>query len=155
MKKVQLREAFSMLTAIFVIVIMATISMLVFSMSGKIVKTTVAQYQHEQAQLYAKSYTEYAILAVSANDRAVNCLSKITGTIGNNPSIGDGYNIDTSIRYIVSDAEQGKCARLNANDIVRINTPLSIMIDVYVKYKDPEHTSGPSLTVHRRSIQKI
>ena len=154
MKEVQLREAFSLLTAIFVIVIMATVSMLVFNMSGKIVKTTTAQYQHEQAVLYAKSYTEYAILAVSANDRSGNCLSTITGSIGN-ALVGNGYDIDTSIKYIVSNAEQGGCARLNAGDIATTTTPLSIMIDVYVKYRDPDNLSGPMLTVHRRSVQKI
>ncbi len=154
MKKREMREAFSMLTAIFVIVIMATVAMLVMSLSGKTIKMTTAEYQHAQAELYAKSYTEYAILAVTGNDRTA-CLTTITGSIGTSPSTGNGYDINTSISYIVSDAEQGTCTQLNTNDIITPSTPLTIIIDAFVKYKDPDNTSGPWVTVHRRSVQKI
>ena len=154
MKKRDMRKAFSMLTAIFVIVIMATVSIFVMSLSGKAVKETTAQFQSEQAKLYAKSYTEYAILAVTGNDRTT-CLTSITGSIGTSPSTGNGYDISTSISYIVSNAEQGSCTQLNTNDIGTPSTPLTIIIDAYVNYKDPDNASGPWFTVHRRSVQKI
>ena len=102
------RKAFSMLTAIVVIVLMATVAMLVMSMSAKLVKETTAQYQREQAVLLANSYTEYAVMAVTANDRSINCLSTIKGTVGNatasNPN--DGYRIRTHIAYIGIDYNQ-------------------------------------------------
>ncbi len=149
-----MRKAFSMITAIFVIVIMATIAGLVMNLSGKSVHSTTAQYQRAQAMLYAKSYTEFAIMAVTGNDRTT-CLTTITGSIGTSPSTGDGYDINTSISYIVSNAEQGTCTQLNTNDISTPSTPLTIIIDAYVNYKDPDNTTGPWLTVHRRSVQKI
>jgi len=148
-----MRKAFSMITAIFVILIMATVSMLVMNTSGKIVKTTTAQYQHAQAGLYAKSYTEYAVMAVTAHDRGINCLEDITGTIGN-PNIGNGYKIATHIQYIVSDGNKGTCPRLNANNIITAATPLTLIIDAYVQYKDPDN-SAQWLSVHRRTVQKI
>ncbi len=156
MKNKELRSAFSMLTAIFIIVIMATVAVFVVSLSGKIVKSTTAQYQHEQAELYAKSYTEYAILAVTGNDRSSNCLETITGTIGS-PTTGNGYRIRTHIAYIGPTSEIGSCAttRKLSTNVTTINTPLTIIIDAYVDYKDPDNTGGPWLTVHRRSIQKI
>ncbi len=61
MKNKPMRKAFSMITAIFVIVIMATIAAFVMNLSGKIVKSTTAQYRDAQASLYAKSYTEFVL----------------------------------------------------------------------------------------------
>ena len=162
MKTHQMRPAFSMLTAIFVIVIMASVSIFVMSLSGKVIKSTTAQYQHEQATLYAKSYTEYAILAVTGNDRAVNCLQTIRGSIGPAPVTGDGYRVRTHIGYIgINDAADAQ--GISGCDVTRklgtvplgSSTPLTIVVDAYVDYKDPENPAGPWFTVHRRSVQKI
>ena len=155
MKTVQLRNAFSMITAIFIIVIMATVAAFVMNLSGKIVKSTTTQYQHEQAELYAKSYTEYAILAVTGNNRAANCLQNINATIGT-PATGNGYRIRTHIAYIATiPAVVGTCPTLNTTAIATSKTPLTIIIDAYVDYKEPDNTAGPWLTVHRRTVQKI
>ena len=156
MKQIKLRNAFSMLTAIFIIVIMATISMFVMSLSGKVIKMTTIEYQHAQAELYAKSYTEYAILSVTGNDRSSNCLKTITGTIGT-PTTGAGYRIRTHIAYIGPSSEIGLCptTRKLSTSVTTVSTPLTIVIDAYVDYKDPDNTAGSWLTVHRRSVQKI
>ncbi len=149
-----------MITAIFVIVIMASIGALVMSVSGKIVKTTTAQYQHEQAVLYAKSYTEFAVMAVTAHDRSADCVETITGNIGT-PSNGNGYRIRTHIAYIGPASEIGNCSgtRQLSTAVNSIATPLTIIIDAYVDYQDPDNTgtgaNAPWLTVHRRTVQKI
>lgn len=152
-----MRNAFSMITAIFVIVLMATVAIFVLSLSGKIVKTTTAQYQHEQALLYTKSYTEYAILAVTGNDRSTNCLETITGTIGS-PTSGNGYRIRTHIAYIANgtevDTTQCSGVRVLSSSVTEATTPLTIIIDAYVDYKDPDNTAHWR-TVHRRTVQKI
>lgn len=153
----QMRSAFSMLTAIFIIVIMSTVAMLVANLSSKSVKATTAQYQRAQAMLYAKSYTEFSILAVTAHDRATNCVQTIKGTIGNIDE--GGYKIRTHIAYIADSSELGSCAggvrQLNSTDISTDSTPLTLIIDAYVDYKDLDNTTGPVLTVHRRTVQKI
>ncbi len=156
-----MRAAFSMITAIFVTMIMASVGALVMSTSGKIVKSTTAQYQHEQAVLYAKSYTEFAVMAVTADDRNVSCLENITGTIGSSPgTTGDGYRIRTRIAYIVdtTQVDTGTCdgVRVVGTSVTAgSSSPLTVIIDVYVDYKDPDNTEGPWLTVHRRTVQKI
>jgi len=155
MKRIAWKKGFSMLTSVVVIVLMATVAVAVLNMGGKIVKTTTAQFQHEQAELYAKSYTEYAVLAVTGNDRTTNCLETINGTIGS-PTSGNGYRIRTHIAYIGSAAEIGACAttrRLDTN-VVTSDTPLTVIIDAYVDYQDPDNT-GVWMTVHRRTVQKI
>jgi len=143
-----------MITAIFVMVIMATVGAFVMNLSGKIVKTTTVQYQHEQAILYAKSYTEYAIMAVTAHDRSTNCVETIKGEIGDVDN--GGYTIRTHIAYIGQPAQINMCSgtrQLN-NAAIDPGTPLSIIIDAYVDYKDLDN-AAQTFTVHRRTIQKI
>ena len=154
------RKAFSMLTAIVIIVLMATVAMLIMNMSGKLVKETTAQYQREQAILLANSYTEYAVMAVTANDRAVNCLSTIRGTVGD---ATNGYRIRTHIAYIgIDDAAApddtiSNClvARKLGTVATGSDTPLTIIVDAYVDYKDLDNLAGPNITYHRRTVQKI
>ena len=159
MKQIQKeRKAFSMLTSIVVIVLMATVSIFVMNLSGKIVKSTTTQYQHEQAELYAKSYTEYAVMAVTGNNRSIDCVENISGTIGT-PANGNGYRVRTRIAYIVNGTEvdTSKCndVRVLSTGVATQDTPLNILVDVYIDYKDPDNTGGPYMTVHRRTIQKI
>ena len=157
------RKAFSMVTAIFVIILMATVAVLVLNMAGKIVKETTAQYQKEQAVLLAKSYTEYAIMAVMSNDRnASDCIENIDGRIGASVNTGEGYLVNTRIAYIAdNNARVGTCAATRILDDSGITTPesaLSIIVDVYVRYRDPDHpniANAPWITYHRRTLQKI
>lgn len=170
------RKAFSMITAIFVIVLMATVAILVMNLSGKIVKETTAQYQKEQSVLLAKSYTEYAIMAVMSNDRNAtgnDCIENINGFIGDDAASvnnGEGYLIDTRIAYISdNDATNGSsvstCTAERILDSSGIFTPesaLNIIVDVYVRYRDPDHPNivtapltVPWVTYHRRTLQKI
>jgi len=143
------RKAFSMLTAIFVIVLMGAVGAMVMSLSGKMVKETTTQYQREQSMLLAKSYTEYAIMAVMANgNRNIpnQCLNQITGAFG-------VFNIDVQISYIsdnVTDTTQ--CANVLAENVITTRTPLNIIVDVYVSYRDDRNMN---MTYHKRTLQKI
>lgn len=163
-----MRKAFSMITAIFVIVILATVSILVLNLSATTSNNTITQYRHEQAALYAKSYTELAVMSVLDYARTTNCVNTISGTIGNYAN-GSGYQVTTDISYIGNGSTAGTlplCTKvLNTNDIASVplgNTP-AIIVDVYVRYKDPEHVVSstaaaaiaPDITYHRRTLQKI
>lgn len=163
-----MRKAFSMVTAIFVIVILATIAMLVLNMAATSTYSTTTQYRNEQAALYAKSYTELAVMSVLDYNRTNNCVNTINGTIGNYDD-GSGYEITTTISYIGNGAailSLPPCSSV-LNTVGILSLPLGsvpdVIIDVYVRYKDPEHiaTSGaagaiaPAITYHRRTLQKI
>lgn len=142
------REAFSLIMAIVVIVLMATVALLIMTMSGKMVKTTTAQYQREQAVLYAKSYTEYAIMGVMANDRnTTTCLDNINATV-------DNYTIKTIISYI-GNVEVSSCTNVISNAVATPESPLNIIVDVFVSYPDADHPDDLNMTYHRRSLQKI
>ncbi len=87
-----MRKAFSMITAIFIIVLMATVGAFILNISAKSVKSTVLQYKREQAILYARSYTELAIMDATAN----------TGTRTINGSADGNYEINTTSTPISS-----------------------------------------------------
>ena len=163
MKNIKQRKAFSMITAIVVIVLMSMVGMAVISLSGKMVRETTAQYQREQSMLLAKSYTEYAIMAVTANDRnntsSNYCLEDIDGQVGNDPDAGDGYKIETRIAYI-GNSSISQCASTRRLGSITETTrsPVNIIVDVYVKYKEPDHPdadSAPYIVYHKRTLQKI
>jgi hypothetical protein len=146
-----MRKAFSMITAIFIIVLMATVAMFILSTSGKMVKETTTQYQREQAMLLAKSYTEYAILAVTANDQNTTCLNTINGSYND-------YNITVELSYIGHlNILNGGCSRIlnSGNDVNTTKSPLNIIVDVFVHYPDYDHPNGLKMTYHRRTLQKI
>ena len=154
----KLRSGFSMITAIFMILMMATVAAFVLSLSGKIIKSTTAQYQREQAMLLAKSYTEYAVLAVMSNDRngTGNCLYTINGTIGDSPSTGNGYRATVQIKYIGNAQEVGNCGgRALNSSVINAKSPLSIIVDTYIDYKDVDNATAAWLTYHKRTLQKI
>ncbi len=121
-----MRSAFSMITAIFVIVVMATVAVFILNISAKSVKATVLQYRHEQAILYARSYTELAVMGATANA----LLTKISGTADGN------YMINATITPIPGSA--------------------FIIIDVDVSYTDDEVGGSASpVTYHKRTLQKL
>ncbi|CAA6820229.1 MAG: Unknown protein [uncultured Sulfurovum sp.] len=155
----QQRKAFSMLTAVVVIVTMAVIAAFVTNLSGKTVKITTDQYRKEQAILYARSYTEYAIMAVSARDRTMECIddinANIQGGIGTATNQNTGYRIRLRLSYI-GNATITNCADTRELSITVSNprTPLNIIVDAYVDYRDINNMNRV-LTYHRRSLQKI
>jgi len=154
MKLNKQRKAFSMLTAIVVIVLMASVGAFVMSLSGKMVKTTITQFQREQAMLLAKSYTEYAIMAVMSNNRTTNCLGNITGT-----ALG-AYNITVNISYIgrnIADPSgvPNTCPNILSQAVITTDSPINIIVDVYVRYNDLDNAAGAPITYHKRTLQKI
>ncbi len=158
------RDGFSMLVAIFVIMLLSLVASYIFFASNSTTKAGTIQYQGDQAKLYARSFTEYAILAASGNDRTMpgNCISTITSNIGNNPANGQGYQITVNLTYIGNQKYiqfcTNKAAVLSNSD----TDTLSVIVDVYVRYKDYQRVSAsttpasvPWITYHRRSLQKL
>jgi len=166
-----MRPAFSMITAIFMIVLLATIGTFILSTAAKTVKSTTYQFQQEQAALYAKSYTELAIMYATANpaDSGGNCAEDITGVIGVDPSNGNGYQVQTEIAYIgngIQCADAAKILNDQTVSIVMAAAPYNpsgliyMIVDVFVRYKDVDQVAAhganaPWMTYHKRTLQKL
>jgi hypothetical protein len=160
-QKTNMRHAFSMITAIFLIVLMSTVAVFVMDISGKVVKETTAQYRKEQAILYAKSYTEFAIMALTAQ----NCVQTITADVDgsqNEVKAGQGYRVIVNIQYLGND--NGCPNTIGGNVTTSSSRGNVILVDTYVHYRDPEHPNAqnaiawaldPGITYHRRTLQKL
>ena len=165
------RKAFSMVTAIFVIFIMASLSALIMNVTGKTIKATTQQYQKEQAQLLARSYTELAILYALYYDRtagAGSCLETITDYFGTAPN---GYAIRIDIQYIGNSTLLNGCNNTISpiagtqgtwtDNSDNFYSTISMVIDTYVRYKDFDDPSAlpadgdRNVTFHRRTLQKL
>lgn len=156
------RQAFSMITAIFVILLIATIGAFIMNLSGKMVQETTSQYRKEQAILYAKSYTEFAIMAATSQP----CVNKITASLdGTQTEVkeGQGYFIDVRIHYLGTNSA---CTNTVGNgDISDIAAQEKILlIDTYVRYRDPDSIGArntlawsvdPGITYYRRTLQRL
>ena len=170
-----MRKAFSLLTAIVMIVLMSAVAALVFNISGKTTKETSTQYRKEQAILLAKSYTEYAILAIQGHNIANNgCLQTITAqvnttTLGGANAAGaingEGYLITVRIQYLdVNNINNipGGCPAALVDDIVAglFNNNPTVLIDVNVRYRDLSHmdallASGMNQAAARNAAQFV
>jgi len=153
------RDGFSMVTAIFVMFVMASLTALIMNITGKTVKSTTQQYQKEQASLLARSYTELAMLYVINYDRTANnnCLQDINATFGDSSNL---YTIRTTMKYIGNSVLLPNCGA-NLTPTWSVNSPtgfdstISIIIDVYINYKDFDDPTDRNITFHRRTIQKL
>jgi len=157
-KQVKSKKAFSMVTAIFVLIIMATVSSLIMNVTSKTIKETTLQYQKEQAQLLAHSYTELAILNLLYANRSTSCIanfSKHFGAVGN-----DGYDITVNIHYLGNTTLIAGCGLAHItplwnNNNNGFNQTVSVVIDTYITYRDFDDPQTRDITFHKRTIQKL
>ncbi len=161
-----MRKAFSMVTAIFVILILATISVLVLNTAGQITQNTTLQYRQEQAALLAKSYTEFAIMSVLNHDKTAGIGSCVENINSGNILGGANYSARVEIYYIgnfidetAGDPVACSTRKLNTVAITQnlgAGVPYTpdVIIDVFVSYTDPLNPAE-NITYHRRSLQKI
>jgi type II secretory pathway pseudopilin PulG len=144
-----MRKAFSMITAIFVILILSIVAMSVLNLSAATTNSTVDQYRHEQAALYAKSFTELAILrAIQMVARPATCTQKNTDYVGSKAlyNTGSGYEANTSITFVQTDTALG-CTIANTSNII---------VDTTVQYRNPiDPANAPITTYFKRTLQKI
>jgi len=152
------KKAFSMLTAIVVILVMASVTALVQNVSGKTLKSTTQQYQREQAELLARSYTELALLYIMHYDRVAtnSCIQIIRDHFGN--SSPEGYDVIVKVKYIGNSLMLPNCPNNITSSwsvplpSTSFNQSISLSIDTFITYKD---MSDKNVTFYRRSIQKL
>jgi len=156
------RKAFSMATAIVVMILMASLTAMIMNVTGKTVKSTTIQYQKEQAQILTRSYTELALLYILNYDRTQagnSCLKTINASFGENQNL---YTIKIELRYIANSVlfPNGCTRNISptwnvASPSLNIDQSISVIIDTYVNYKDFDDPSDRNITFHRRTVQKL
>ena len=140
-----MRKGFSLLTAIFVMLLIGSVLYLTLTLAAKATKQTADIYLKEQARLLARSATEYELLRISGFDfSGGGCYT------GENYTF-EGIDVNATIRYIGNNFP-ASCALAGANAIQTIDSNGTILLDIVVSYTDP--STGEQVRFHRRTIQK-
>ena len=147
-----MRRGFTLIAAIFFVVIASSICMLALSIATTSVKQNSEIYLREQSELVARAATEYAILAIISNDFSATCLGKQSKNASeDNPISGESGDLFTFKVYVKYFGDMGICS----GDAVAATgaNQGTIMLDVFVSSK-PGKASNP-INFHKRTLQKL
>ena len=154
MKRTKQRDGFAMIMAIFFMIVIATLLTYMLSSSTETAKRTTNTYVNEQAQLLAKSATEYTILRVSGIDRVISgCMTSFNAQYPD--STNPIFDIRVDIAYYgfgPYNATVAACTTM-ANNILTPESNGTMRIDVYVSDNAGLNLSEP-IRYHRRTLQK-
>ena len=144
-----MRRGFGLITAIIILMTVASLMALTISLSSSTVKNTTDIYLKEQAELLARSATEYALLAISGHDNSINCIQNINIAYPKNVP-NHTHEANLTIYYIGNAIPS--CANILDNTIATNDSNLTVLIDTTVTV-NPSLTTEP-IRVHRRTLQK-
>jgi len=140
-----MRSAFSMIVAIATLVAIATIMVLSLNLSSQSSKETGSIYLQQQADLYARSATEFALLLLSRTP------------CDNNPSniqIEDQkYSAKISFMHITTEPCATGATRIN-NALNTVESNGSVIIDVVLEVNQTLFGLSEPIVIHRRTLQK-
>ena len=147
-----MRRGFTLIAAIFFVVIASSICMLALSIASTSVKQNSEIYLREQSELVARAATEYAMLAIISNDFSVTCLGNESKEASDDKPIkGEFGELFTFKVYVKYFGNMGICS----GDAVAATgaNQGTIMLDVFVSSK-PGKASNP-INFHKRTLQKL
>jgi hypothetical protein len=146
-----MRRGFGLITAIIVLVTVATLMTLMISISTSTAKQTTDIYLKEQAELLMRSSVEYAMLAISAHDNSASCVQSINIDYPKASSNATHHSTVT-ISYLGSSLPAG-CPTLSGV-ISTLESNLTAMIDVVVEVNQTNTGITEPIRLHRRTLQK-
>ena len=147
-----MRRGFTLIAAIFFVVIASSICMLALSIASTSVKQNSEIYLREQSELVARAATEYAMLAIISNDFSTTCLGNQSENASeDNPISGEFGDLFTFKVYVKYFGDMGICS----GDAVAATgaNQGTIMLDLFVSSK-PGKASNP-INFHKRTLQKL
>jgi len=146
-----MRKGFGMMVAIIIMMTVSILMTLMISYSSSSSKSTVDLYLKEQAQLLARSATEYALLAISAHENNQSCIESINMSYPNN--VSPTHEMNVSIWYLGSGLP-ATCTHMIDNSIVTPDSNLTAIIDVIVSVDINRTGITEPIRLHRRTVQK-
>ena len=144
------RSGFSMIVAIFVVVLVAWLGSQVLHVAANESKSTGDRYLRYQAELLADSATDYTVMRIGDYNTTNQCLQDLGITVNdsNNNAV---YDIVSTMYYSFQGAAPSACP---AKNILAVNTGLDsiVLIDTNVTVR--AGLSTEPISVHHRSWQK-
>lgn len=147
-----MRRGFSLVTAIVILITVATLMTLMMTLSSTTTKSTMDIFLKEQAEILARSSTEYALLAISGHETnsTTGCLENIFIHYPN--STTPTHEINISIAYIGSSIPN--CTNVLENNIETNESNMTAIIDTIVSVDMNNTGATEPIRIHRRTIQK-
>ncbi|MDD3466108.1 MAG: type II secretion system protein [Campylobacterales bacterium] len=141
------RRGFGIVTAIIIMTLIAIIGAIIVSVTTMSSKKATDDYLHTQAEMLARSATEFAILRIQGFKRVNNCLESINIT-------AVPFDINTTINYLMT-SDTG-CNNEFAKNVQDLDLNGMAIIDVVVteQVTDPNNPSREPIRIHKRTLQK-
>ena len=146
-----MRRGFTLIAAIFFVVIASSICMLALSIASTSVKQNSEIYLREQSELVARAATEYAMLAIISNDfykTGAVCIGD-----KNNPikgEFGELFTFEVFVKYF---GDMGEACKDKEAVIVKGPNQGTVLLDVFVSSKGEKATNP--INFHKRTLQKL
>lgn len=134
-----MKRGFSLIFVIMFLVVLGSIGSLMMVFSASTVKQTTDNYLYTQAELYAKSSTEYALLAIDGHDFSTGCLNKVDI----NTTL---FDINMTFRYFMVGCPLTDC---NCTEITTKESNGSVLISTIITSK-----SDDNIRFFRETLQK-
>jgi type II secretory pathway component PulK len=148
-----MRRGFGLITAIIILVTVATLMTLMMGLSSSSVKSTTDLYLKEQAEILARSGTEFALLAISGHDNRFSCVENINIGYPSAVAAEITHDINITLQYI-GNGQNCTANRELADNITTDESNLTVIIDTVVSVNQVNTGITEPIRFHRRTIQK-
>jgi type II secretory pathway component PulK len=146
-----MRRGFGLITAIVILITVATLMTLMMGLSSSSVKSTLDIYLKEQAELLARSATEYALLAISGHDNSVDCIKNINIRY---PQNSPTHEANVTILYMGNNIPLACAPNILSNSVDTNESNLTVIIDTVVSVNRANTGITEPIRIHRRTLQK-
>jgi len=150
------RRGFSMIVAIFVVVLVAWLGSQVLHVAANESKSTGDRYLRYQAELLADSATDYAVMRIGDYNGTLNdnCLEDINITVNDASTAHNPmYDIGMTVYYSFKGPAPANCAVKNVlSPAAGTGLDTMVLIDTVVATRPGLNTEP--IRVHHRSWQK-
>ncbi|PSM52527.1 hypothetical protein CBLAS_0633 [Campylobacter blaseri] len=149
-----MKRGFSLIMAVFFVVLIATLGMMALSFSTSTIKQSSNIYLREQAEVLARSAAEIAIMAMQDHNYSTNCLKNVKVFY---PSGGVNAILEAKVSMWYFDRNLTGCSNRILSAIYTLEDRHNIvdniaMLDISVKSINNSTTEPISL--HKRIIQR-
>ncbi len=125
-----MKKGFSLIAAIFFIILISTIALTSLSIATMSAREAPNILLNQQAELLARSATEYAIMNIQQNDYNKDCPDSVKEINLNYPSKSPIFNVKVQIYYLNSALPCGK--NVISSTALTDNDKFASIIDVHV-----------------------
>jgi type II secretory pathway pseudopilin PulG len=143
-----MRRGFGLIQVIFFMVILSTILTITMRYAKSSSKETVDLYVREQAELFAQSAMELALLGIQDHNRSVGCLHEVRVISEDKRFVAD-INITD---YFLYSGDTNPCDRKNSIDTEESNG--MILMEMVVETNSSHPKNSTPIRITKRMIQK-